>query len=132
MTMLILKNVALEMAREFIEFKEAAEKLTIDFLSEVITAAPKVPERIAEKLVKESIEIADNWETTTILVLATIGTSAIIGRVIFKIPIPPIVDKKMLGPVIAVMIVRSIAQSAERGNCYVDDKQNACQGASAI
>lgn len=72
-----------------------------------------IPEKIAESLVNTADEFVENRETVVILGLAALGATLMVGRVVCKIPIPSAIDKRLVAPVIAVLIVRSLAKSAE-------------------
>jgi len=59
-------------------------------------------------------DIHDNWEAGSILMLASIGMSFLLGRFTMKVPVPVFIEKRMVAPVLATGIVRMIARHGEK------------------
>ena len=104
------KYLMIELGNNLIELEE-----TVNFAGEKLCdELYKVPGKTCVKLVDTVDDISENRETVIILGLAAAGVACIVGRVVMKIPIPPIVEKKMLAPIIGVMTVAILAKSAEK------------------
>jgi len=93
-----------------------------DSIVDQIIDIPNIPMKVIDKTVDILVEVDENWEAATVLVCASIGVAYIIGKVVLRVP--PILNKKMLAPVIAVVIVRSLAKSAEGKANNVAYQQN--------
>jgi len=98
---------------DLIEIKEGLGIMLQESVDRVVEDAYNIPEKIADSLVNTADEFMENRETVVILGLAAIGATLMVGRIVCRIPIPSIVDKRLVAPVIAVLIVRSLAKSAE-------------------
>lgn len=109
----------------FIEYSEAFGDLLVDAITNVVEDLPNTPERIIEVTTDTVEMVMENPEATAILCLAAVGVTFIIGRVVMRIPLPAVLEKKMVAPVIGVLTVRFIAKSAERRVENVDVQQSA-------
>jgi len=74
----------------------------------------EIPEKVADQAVGLYRDIKENWESGSILILASIGVVFIIGKTVMRIPVPPMIEKRMVAPIIGIFTVRGIALSAER------------------
>lgn len=77
----------------------------------IVGDLPKATLNAAKRTVDELYE---NWETALILMLAVIGVAYLIKGHVSKIPFPIFIEKKMVAPVIAVLVIRALGKSAER------------------
>lgn len=99
---------------DLIDIKDGLGIMLQESVDRIVEDSYNIPEKIAESLIKTADDFVENRETVVILGLAAIGATLIIGKVVCKIPIPPIIEKGLVAPVIAVIIVRGLAMSAER------------------
>ena len=118
----ILGDMVFQIADDVAEFKKECELSIVDIIDDI----PNIPGKIIESLIDTAEEFGENPETVVILALATVGVTLMVGRVIVKIPFPPIIEKKLVAPAIAVLIVRAIAMAAERRLEHVDDQSITC------
>ncbi len=105
---------------EFIKRMDAIRRLGPYFEDDEARALHEsmdILSRTSEEIILQSEDILrdihDNWESATILALASIGVAFLLKNRISKVPLPPFLEKKMVVPVISVLIVKTLCESAE-------------------
>ncbi|HUT43252.1 MAG TPA: hypothetical protein VMW95_02855 [Desulfobacterales bacterium] len=93
---------------------EDAVRSSVEFYDDCCVIIPKIQDAVFEKTVDMIRDIRQNWEAGTILLSAAVGISFMIGRVFIRIPLPAIVDRKMIAPILSVFIVKGVAEHGER------------------
>jgi hypothetical protein len=68
-----------------------------------------------ERIVWFAQQVAENWQTIILMVLAAVGLTWLLSQIPFEMEVPTWMESSMVAPVVSCVIVGGLAASVEMG-----------------